>query len=216
MYLTVSPDWRESPASPNLPSGQVHIWRIHLNQSVPVACRNQLPAMSSVSRRDAAGCAMREILARYLGVAADRLVIERHSGGKPYLSSPGPTIEFNLSHSMEVALLAVSRDCSVGVDIETMRRVHEPVRLARRALPAAEAAELAALPEHQRTARLLDLWTRMEARQKALGRGIFAEPADPGEMSNISFSPGPGLFASLSLAPVQQQPNLRFFVYRPR
>ncbi len=159
---------------------------------------------------------MREILAGYLGIAAERLVIERHSGGKPYLIGPGPTIEFNLSHSMEVALLAVCRDFSVGVDIEQMRRIDEPLRLARRALPPIEAAEIAALPGDQRTARLLDRWTRLEARQKALGRGIFAEPADPAELSNISFCPGPDLFASLSLSPAQQQPDLRFFIYRPR
>ena len=216
MYLTVSPEWRESPAFPNLPSGQVHIWRIHLNELGPIASPDHPLPAHSVSWRDVAGRAMREILARYLGITAERLLIERHSDGKPYLRDPGPKIEFNLSHSMAVALLAVSRDCSLGVDIEHLRRIDEPLRLARRALPTVESTELATLPEDQRSARLLDLWTRMEARQKALGRGIFAEPADPAEMSNFSFCPGPGLFASLSQSPAQKQPDLRFFIYRPR
>jgi phosphopantetheinyl transferase len=194
----------------------VHVWRIHLSELSPEASCDRPPSMLSASWRDAARCTMRKILARYLGVGADQLVVERRHGGKPYLRQPRPPIEFNLSHSMEMALLAVSRSCSVGVDIEKLRRVDEPLRLARRALTAAEAAELVALPEIQRTVRLLDLWTRMEARQKALGRGIFAERADPAEMSTIGFRPGPGLFASLALWPRQTQPSLRFFVYRPR
>ena len=40
-----------------------------------------------------------------------------HGKGKPYLAS-APEIRFNLSHSREMALVAVARDVEIGVDIE--------------------------------------------------------------------------------------------------
>jgi 4'-phosphopantetheinyl transferase len=210
MYQTVTPHWSEAPPSPALAPGQVDVWLIRPGPSHPRAAADGGPL---ATWHDAVQDAMRGILARYLGVTADELVIDRLDGGKPYLTHPGPPTGFNLSHATGVAaLLAVTRSGDVGVDIEALRRIDDPLRLARRALPVADASEIAALPGARRTERLLDYWTRMEARQKALGRGIFAAPADPARLSNVSFQPGPGLFASLSLSPRHDMPlRLRFF-----
>lgn len=214
MNQTVSPHWCEAPASPALAPGQVDVWLIRRGPSHPRAAADD---GALTPWRDAVQAATCDILARYLGVTVDELVIERLDGGKPYLRHPGPPTGFNLSHTTEVALLAVTRSGDVGVDIEALRRIDHPLRIARRALPAAEASEIAALPETRRVERLLDYWTRLEARQKALGRGIFGAPADPARLSNVSFRPGPGLFASLSLLPRQDTSlRLRFFYWQAR
>ena len=58
---------------------------------------------------------LRQILARYLKKAPAELEFHYESHGKPYLTSP---LQFNLSHSKDLALLAVCFDHPVGIDIE--------------------------------------------------------------------------------------------------
>ena len=206
MHREVFPNWHEPPAEPaEMPGSCIDVWRIQL----PVAS----PGTLADGYRELAQGHMRGILARYIGVPADQLPLVTRSGGKPSLDMSGDSLEFNLSHSRGIALLAVSCSYAVGIDVETYRELPDPVRIARRALAAPEVEELLALPEQQRLTRFLSLWTRMEARQKALGRGIFARPADPASLSSFSFRPGPEQFAGLSISPPGSDPQLRFFDY---
>ncbi len=85
--------------------------------------------------------------------------------GKPFLE--GSRQRFSLAHSGEVALVAVALDVEVGVDIERVRENLDGVALARRFLPADEAAAVAAEPSS-----FFRYWTRREAYVKALGVGI--------------------------------------------
>jgi phosphopantetheinyl transferase len=82
-------------------------------------------------------------------------------------------------------------------------------------MSAAECAELASLRDEERLERFLMLWTRMEARQKAVGRGIFAQPAEPDLLSNFSFRPGPRQWASLSVSPAVTGRELQFLDVSP-
>lgn len=163
--------------------------------------------------RALAHAAMRDILGRYLRRAAHQVPIQAQPGGKPYVALPGSTIEFNLSHCPDLALLAVTAGHAVGVDVEAGRHIADPLRVAGRMFPEQDVALLAALPAAQRVDRFLDLWTRMEARQKAIGRGIFARPADPASLSSMTFRPTVRHHASVSLALPQTAPDFRFFVY---
>ena len=207
MHREVFPDWCEPPVElAAMPVPCVDIWRIALTvpgSNAPVT-----------GQRAFAQQAMRQILGRYIGCPAEQLPIATRTDGKPYLDMPGEPIEFNLSHSREMALLAVSRSFAVGVDVETYRELADPLRLARRALIEADVEELVATPEDRRMARFFHLWTLMEARQKALGRGIFARPAEPSSASSFSFRPGTRQFAGLSAIPPTPAPELRFFYYR--
>lgn len=160
--------------------------------------------------------ALDDILGRYLGRAAAALRILRHPGGKPYLEAPGAGIEFNLSHCTGMALIAVTRGAALGIDVEARRRIEDPLRLARRLFTADAIALLESLPTGRRDEYFLDLWTRMEARQKALGRGIFAAAADPGRLTSVSFRPAPDHWASLSLSPPDPTVAFRFFDYGRR
>jgi len=218
MYHQVSPNWQEGPRAPALANGRVDVWRIELDTQPCASAANLAGASAgdkpSTRRRAAAHAAMYDILLRYLGRAADAFAFGVRTGGKPYLDIPDCPIEFNLSHSQDLALLAVTRGASVGIDMEQQRPIDDPLRLARRALPAADAAELASLPDDdRRVQRFLDLWTRMEARQKAVGRGIFGGAADPLQMSCVTFRPCTTGFASLSVMPRQARLVLRFFRY---
>ena len=224
MHREVFPKWSRPPAKPGLREGLVDIWRIDLSirsggLPTPGKASSQGdsgpgPGSAPAGQRAAAHRLMREILGRYIDCPTRELQIKKQAGGKPYLHAPERPLEFNLSHSRDIALLAVSTLVSVGIDVEAYREIDDPLRLARRVMSAEEYAEIESLPDEARLDRFLNLWTRMEARQKAIGRGIFAQPADPGVLTSFSFRPGPGLYAGLSISPAITNPELRFLDLR--
>ena len=206
MQTDVFPDWSAPPRGLLAESGQVDVWRIELAQDA--AGPRGDPRLST--RR-----ALRQILAAYLDRAPDQLCFAREAGGKPYLLNPAQGIEFNLSHCRGLALVAVASSYRVGVDVETARELKDPLRLARRVMSGADLAELEALPRQERPERFLRLWTRMEARQKALGLGVFSAPADTSRLSSFDFRVDDDAYASLSLSPPAVSPRLRFLDFAP-
>ena len=203
MHRDVFPEWSPGPSHPRPVETQVDVWRIDL--VLP-----DHPTADPTAHRALARAAMRDVLARYLDRPAGTLGLSVQPGGKPFLDLP---LEFNLSHCTDMALLAVTATAEVGVDIERLRAIDHPLRLARRALTAAEVAQISAAPADRQLALFLDLWTRMEARQKAFGRGIFAGRVDPADVSTYAFRPNPQHFASLAVRMPHLELSLRFFDY---
>lgn len=127
-----------------------------------------------ITVRDTAHAALRIVLAGYAGLKAARQPFAISPGGKPSLASvSNPPIEFSLAHCDTTAIIAISRDGPVGVDLEAPRSV----RIAdhRRATLIAAATSLrpeTPLPEGPGEARFLQAWTRLEALAKATGEGI--------------------------------------------
>jgi 4'-phosphopantetheinyl transferase len=120
--------------------------------------------------------ALREILAQRLGVgpAEVRLRLDEH--GRPRLDpgAHGEGLDFNLSHSADLALVATVRGSRVGIDVERLRPGRNPMRVADRYFSAAEVAALRAFPPDDRPAAFLRYWTAKEALAKGLGLGLQA------------------------------------------
>jgi len=209
----VTAHWRQPPDTPELRPNSIDVWRIDLDRELDQAPSGTAPTAPQSSRRQTARRVMLNILGSYLGETLEPPRIAVHPGGKPYLLDAPRKIAFNLSHAQGLGLLAIGCDCDLGVDVEQPRHIDDPLRLAQRALSASEVSHLRSLPDDQRNACFLDLWTRMESRQKALGSGIFAEPVDPQSLSSLSFQPGPGQFACVSVRPPRPGLSLRFFDY---
>jgi 4'-phosphopantetheinyl transferase len=117
---------------------------------------------------------LRQILGACLNVAPSVVAFGYHPAGKPFLWQPvsEPQLHFNLSHSKDLILVAVSRGLEVGVDLEWIHGVEDCASLEPRIFSARERAELHALPQaHQRTA-CFNGWTRKEAWLKATGQGL--------------------------------------------
>ncbi len=167
-----------------LPHDQVHVWRVSLLRS-PLATVDLRALLSTKEARRAdtqagerlqrrfvvAHAETRRILAGYLGEDPRALVFDVSAQGKPRLSNGGRDLRFNLSHSGELALLAVSSHSEVGIDVEWV----DPRRDLGALLPAFapdERAELERIPDAERRAALFAAWTRKEARLKAMGQGI--------------------------------------------
>ncbi len=125
-----------------------------------------------VSARDSrAGSArLRAILASYLGSDPAALNFESGAHGKPALV--GHELEFNFSRSGSTAIVAVSRDRPVGVDLERIKPGRAVDRIARRRFAPAEAAALARRGGGDRVAAFHRCWTGKEAYAKGLGAGL--------------------------------------------
>jgi 4'-phosphopantetheinyl transferase len=163
----------------------VHVWRVPLNAGSPGV--SDIVALLSPQERDRMSrfrleadrrrygivhAALRLLLGRYLGLDPRDLAFAAGEHGKPHLAS-APAIEFNLSHSGDLALIAVSPNRPVGVDVESLaRRIPDVPPLARRVLCPREREWLSRIGERSRAHAFLQLWACKEAVSKAAGRGF--------------------------------------------
>jgi 4'-phosphopantetheinyl transferase len=117
--------------------------------------------------------ALREILAAELGVepAAVQLRLDEH--GRPGLdpAAHASELDFNLSHSGELALIAVAERLRIGIDVEKPRG-RDPLRVAGRYFSPAEVERVRAAED--RPDEFLRYWTAKEALAKGLGLGLQA------------------------------------------
>lgn len=97
--------------------------------------------------------------------------IFRRCNGKPELAGTA-NIDFNLSHTDGAAVLAVTRNRPVGVDVERVRDCMEALELAERFFSAAEADWLRSQAAAHRSESFLACWTAKEASIKACGAGL--------------------------------------------
>lgn len=117
---------------------------------------------------------LRLLLASYLDVRPTELKFVYGSHGKPAVTISGdrPAIAFNLSHSHDLGLYAISTNRAIGVDLEQLRPIANVEQLADRFFSNQEAAFLATLPPERRSSAFLHLWTGKEAYLKATGEGL--------------------------------------------
>lgn len=116
---------------------------------------------------------VREILAGYLGIEASEVRFEFGPFGKPALDAAcARGIEFNVSHSRGLALVAVAAGRHVGVDVEFMTPGASQEPIAERFFSPAEVVALRALPQRLQDDAFFACWTRKEAYVKARGEGL--------------------------------------------
>jgi len=136
--------------------------------------RARLRRMRSVAKqRDflAGRSAIRRVLGPLLDADPRGVSIEDGVHGKPELTG-SQRLHFNLSHSGDRALLAVSRRGPIGVDIEAARPGRPFRRLARRFFAASEYDWIQGLPARDLADGFYRLWTLKEAYLKAIGTGL--------------------------------------------
>ena len=109
-------------------------------------CAHAVLLRSSADQWVGGRAALRRVLGRYLCVEPENVVMTSGADGKPRLESPERLdLRFNLSHSGEVALIAVRLGFDVGVDIERIREAVDGSAIAN-ALFAATGQRLRTLP----------------------------------------------------------------------
>jgi 4'-phosphopantetheinyl transferase len=229
--------WALPPARTELIGNAVHVWRAGLD-----SLASELPDFArllSASERKRADRfqfdrdrerfvvrrgLLRRILARYLACDPAEISFTYEARGKPSLANlirEGHPVHFNLSHSHGMALIAVTRQHALGVDVERVRPMPEIDQIAARFFSARENAMLNALPSDSTIEGFFHCWTRKEAYLKATGQGIAESllevevsltPGRPAELLSIagdaraaslwtlhSLAPAPGFVGALAM-----------------
>ncbi len=206
--------WNDAPVGAmRLARGQIHIWRASLSQPPEAqarlagllsdeeagrAARFACPGLRA--RSQAARGILRDILGRYLRCPPATLVLTTRPGGKPRLAaSPLAAVEFNVSHSHDVALFGLVLGADIGVDVERVRAGLHHDAVARRFFSPQERAALEALPPVARGEAFFRYWTCKEAYLKATGEGLRRPLSD----FEIRFLPeaAPAIYASGAVLP---------------
>jgi 4'-phosphopantetheinyl transferase len=118
---------------------------------------------------------LRMILARETGLAPNEAPLVLSEFGKPLLAPPCSGLHFNLTHSHELALIALSLDGPVGIDLEKKCRGTELLGCESTFCHPLEITNLPGDPQF-RAIQLLRIWTHKEALLKALGKGLSHPP----------------------------------------
>ena len=207
--------WAVPKSSPILTDDEVHLWRASLEQ--PVSVVEALNAHLADDERERADRlvferdrrkfivgrgVLREILAGYTGLSPSEIRFEYSLTNKPSLANQTQSaeLEFNLSHSNEVVLYALTRRRLIGVDLEWLRPMPNADSMVARYFSPAEIESFHRLSPAQREEGFFNGWTRKEAYVKALGEGI----GHPLDQFSVSLSPGePARLTSVHNDPAQ-------------
>jgi 4'-phosphopantetheinyl transferase len=186
--------WVPAPGGAlELAGGCVHVWRCGLRP--PDDARDlerRLPLDSAELERVAryrrpvdglkfalGRSFMKRTLARYLGIPVASLALDADSNGKPHIAQGvwGSELSFNLSHSGELALLAVSQGLPLGIDLEHVHPIDRLERLIVRCMTREERHSLKSYADDELLDGFFRFWTRKEAFLKGLGSGLTRDPA---------------------------------------
>jgi len=218
--------WLKGPSSPIFPADRVDVWRVSLD--VPSKAESDPTILSSDeitragrfhfdkdrNRFTRCRAALRTLLASYLAVPASEIRFQYSASGKPQvIGEQNPrALAFNVSHSGNLALIAVGSKFRLGVDVEEIRDDADTTKLAERFFSLRERAGLQALPNLLRVPGFFACWTRKEAFLKATGDGLsfplsdFSVSTDPDldpvveEIRGNRESPKQWFLADLSVA----------------
>jgi 4'-phosphopantetheinyl transferase len=189
VFMEESSNWLPVPDELSLDRGRVHVWRICLEQEGGLLDRfRRTLAPEELDRAGrfryerlqrhfvASRGFLRYVLARYVAAEPEEIRFVYNYYGKPSLVGER-SLQFNMSHSHELAIVAVTRDAAVGVDVEHIRADFASEEIATRFFSRVEVETFSALQKEERVAAFFRCWARKEAYIKAIGKGL-SQPLD--------------------------------------
>ena len=180
-------EWLPPPDTMILSGQEVHVWRAGLDEPADrVLELQQVLAADELVRADrfyfpkdrdryiVGRGLLRAILGHYFALDPGELQFQYSEFGKPALipSNKHEALNFNLSHSHDLALFAFAAGREIGVDLERIRLDMEYEQIAENFFSEQERTALRALPAAQKGEAFFNCWTRKEAYIKARGDGL--------------------------------------------
>lgn len=175
------------PEKINLSGDEIHVWYA----SLPIDAQRYRDLQSILSPEEheqaerfihdrdrerfrMAHVILREVLARYIETPAADIEFQEGERGKPFFADRHATsLQFNLAHSGEAVVVAVTENDAIGVDIERKRDKVDCMNLAKRFFAPAEYRQLSELSETHRRDAFFRCWALKEAYIKAIGSGLY-------------------------------------------
>jgi 4'-phosphopantetheinyl transferase len=176
--------WQSLETFPTLRANQIHIWRAPL-----VRAEKELIELKSFLNKEEQERAakfiveraansfvvargfLRKLLSKYLQIPPRDLIFQQNQYGKLYIESS--SLQFNLSHSHNLALFIFTINASVGIDLEFIREDYKFSDIVRKFFSQKESAALFSLPKNEQVQAFFNCWTCKEAVIKAKGVGMF-------------------------------------------
>lgn len=163
-----------------LNESRIDLWQFSLEKELHIAEQLMSPDEKARANRfyfskhkrrfTTARATLRIILARYLNTAPERLEFTYNAHGKPAVINV-QKLEFNLSHTGDIALLAIGKKFPVGVDIEQYSaRPYEGI--AKTLFSEQELQGLYKAPASMKAAVFFHVWAQKEAFIKVSGLGL--------------------------------------------
>ncbi|MGJ7605336.1 4'-phosphopantetheinyl transferase family protein [Variovorax sp. LT1R20] len=181
---------RAAPLLLPLPAGDIHLWFCPHGDSGDPALEASYRALltpQELQQKDRFHFArdrhrylltrvlVRTILSRYAPIEPQDWRFSNGPFGRPRIDGSALEetrgLDFNLSHTAGLIVLAIARDIELGVDVENIRRAAVLEAVDHFFAPA-EAASLGALPADSQPHRFFELWTLKESYIKARGMGL--------------------------------------------
>lgn len=182
----VTNTWSQPPADLKLAEGHVDIWRTRLDlpendtadylallSDEEIARAERFMVSSKRREYIVTRGVLRKLLAQMLHADPGSLRFALTDRGKPYLMDQPllQTVNFNVTHSHNLALIAVALNRAVGIDVEYIRPNVDFANVAKQVFSSREIASLGFYGGELPKA-FFACWTRKEAFVKALGHGI--------------------------------------------
>ncbi len=193
--------WLSHNSFSKLESQDIHIWLNYLNVH-EARIKHLYPLLSTEEKERserfkfykhrkafiASHGFMHTVLSYYLDTPANEITFSQTEHGKPFISEPQNKhdIQFNLSHSNNMAILAIckkksdnnqsDKKQSVGIDIEYAERKADWLGLSKRFFTADEQQQFFQLDENIQKETFFKIWTRKEAHMKVTGLGLSLAP----------------------------------------
>jgi 4'-phosphopantetheinyl transferase len=221
---------------PSLEHGAVHIWRLSLDRPQAEIDRDSRLLSTDEAARAArfvfpehrnryiaCRASLRRLLGEYLGASTGDLTFQYNEFGKPEISNSfdAQPLRFNVSHCDHWALVALTLEQRIGIDLERLRQLEDLEHIAKNCFSELEFKTLLSAPESRRTEAFFNCWTRKEAFIKAWGDGIShplsefdvtllphtsarllrigGEPTSTADWSLTAWQPVPGYVAAMAI-----------------
>jgi 4'-phosphopantetheinyl transferase len=206
--------WNPTANDLKLSSGHIDVWKIDLSrEDKNIFMHAQCLTKEEQARADKyvtgkksrefiiTRSALRNILGHVLNEDPRRFEFTYTGQGMPALSpaTPNQNISFNVSHSFDMSLIAITLEQPVGIDVEKVRGDIDYEKLALRYFSDNEYKAIMKYDDEQRVHAFFATWTRKEAIVKAMGTGIASglksfdvsvDPAGPAELKETRWGPG--------------------------
>lgn len=170
--------------------GEIHLWQVFHERDPHPALREEYGALLSAEERAREArfhfepdryryrvtrALVRRALGGYLGIDPRACQFTDNGHGRPSIANPpgeDASLRFNLSHTRDLIVLAVTRGREIGVDVERMRGNLHTLDLAANYFADFESQHVAAAAASERDDLFYQFWTLKESYIKARGLGL--------------------------------------------
>jgi 4'-phosphopantetheinyl transferase len=195
-------------------SGQVHLWLAYLDEITDARTLAEYRLLLSKGEQQklirfhferdrhrflVTRAMQRTVLSMYVDIAPSAWRFTVNDYGRPSLAAEhagAKGINFNLSHTDGLIVMGVTRDRSVGVDVENIRTREADMEIVDRYFAPEEVQALHVLPDEKQKQRFFEYWTLKESYIKARGMGLsiplerFAFDLEDSEQIRLTIDPG--------------------------